>query len=423
MAEQQPLQTEIKNIFTQSPRRLVFSAARQKSEYRRAVAEKKQAGWQVELFTQTQAFHKNLSEEKMLQKAEELLQHSFTQLTAFTGEKEIRLKITKKGGVLKQSVPLAKGAAKAPMQEPSQKMSSGKSENKNTAGARNIKSISNTANGHNRQKNRILQEGTAVAPLVDIGIMTADGRVAAHMQDKYRQINRFLEIVDDALKAMQKAGQMPQTLRVIDFGCGKSYLTFVLYYYLTEIVGINAQITGLDLKKQVVENCSAAAKKYGYSGLAFEVGDIAGYEKGAGADMVVSLHACDTATDHALANAVKWGAGLVFSVPCCQHQLCGQMQSEELALLTRYGIVKERTAALITDAIRANLMAACGYKTQLVEFVGFEHTPKNIMIRAFKTKIPAAQRKKYLDEVKRMCAAFSFEPCLLGLLDEAGKLP
>ena len=261
---------------------------------------------------------------------------------------------------------------------------------------------------HNRQKNHILSEGTPIPPLVDMGVFTKEGKVAAPMQHKYRQINRFLEMIDDTLEGVTQ-------LKVIDFGCGKSYLTFVLYYFLTKIKGIDTQMTGLDLKSDVIANCQQVAKKYGYKGLSFVQGDIGSF--GEQADMVISLHACDTATDYALYHAIKMNAKMIFAVPCCQHELKPQLKNDDLHLLSRYGTVKERLAALMTDSIRANLVAAQGYKTQLMEFVDLAHTPKNLMIRAIKTKMPIKAKNMYLQEVKDLCKAFNLSPTLYNLLE------
>ena len=193
-------------------------------------------------------------------------------------------------------------------------------------------------------------------------------------------------------------------------------LTFILYYYLVELRGMDVRIIGLDLKEEVIRNCSLAARRYGYEGLHFELGDISGYDCPYLVDMVISLHACDTATDYALYHAVRWKAKLIFSVPCCQHELNRQMKGQTLSILTRYGIVKERTAALMTDAVRGNLLTACGYKTQLLEFVDLSHTPKNILIRAVRTVVPRAVRQEARQEVEELKEAFGFRPTLDELL-------
>lgn len=231
---------------------------------------------------------------------------------------------------------------------------------------------------HNRTKNYILREGTPVGFLIDLSLMTKEGRIVKSGYDKYKQINRFLEFVEDV------ADKLPsdREVNVLDFGCGKSYLTFAVYYYLRELRGLDVRITGLDLKEDVIEKCNGLRDKYGYDKLDFICGDVATYEPSGKIDLMMTLHACDTATDYALYNAVRWGAKVILSVPCCQHEVNKQIDSKILQPVMRYGIIKERMSALITDAVRAELLRACGYDVQLLEFIDMEHTPKNILIRA-----------------------------------------
>ncbi len=246
---------------------------------------------------------------------------------------------------------------------------------------------------HNRKKQYILEEGKAVPFLVDLGVMTKDGKVIQAKYDKFRQINRFLEYIEDVLPRLDKSKK--QT--IIDFGCGKSYLTFAMYYYMKELKGYDIRIIGLDLKKEVISHCQELAKKYGYRDLNFLTGDIADYEDVEQVNMVVTLHACDTATDYALYKAVRWNADVILSVPCCQHEANRQIASKEFSGIFKYGIIKERMAALITDGIRANLLERCGYKTQILEFIDLEHTPKNLLIRAVKGEIT----ENHVEELER----------------------
>ena len=231
---------------------------------------------------------------------------------------------------------------------------------------------------HNRKKHYILEEGIPVPFLVDLGVMTKEGRVVNSRYDKYRQINRFLEFIEDILPNLDQDREST----IIDFGCGKSYLTFAMYYYLKELKGYPVRIIGLDLKEDVIEHCSRLGRQYGYEGLSFCHGDIASFEGVEKVDMVVTLHACDLATDYALEKAVNWGARVILSVPCCQHELNGQMENSLLRPVLQYGLIKERMAALYTDAIRAQVLEYRGYRTQILEFIDMEHTPKNILIRA-----------------------------------------
>lgn len=233
---------------------------------------------------------------------------------------------------------------------------------------------------HNRTKKYIIQEGKPVAFMIDLGVMGQDGKIIRTRYDKFRQINRFLEYIEDILPKLDKERE----LTIIDFGCGKSYLIFAMYYYLKELKGYNIRIIGLDLKEDVIEHCNELRTRYGYDKLDFYVGDIATYKDVDKVDMVVTLHACDTATDYALAKAVKWGAEVILSVPCCQHEANRTIKSDILSPVMDYGILKERMAAIVTDAARAKLLTANGYDTQILEFIDMEHTPKNLLIRAVK---------------------------------------
>lgn len=266
-----------------------------------------------------------------------------------------------------------------------------------------------TPMSHNRQKRYILEEGIAVPFLVDLGVMTKEGRVVNSRYDKFRQINRFLEMVEDVLPGLDKGRENT----IIDFGCGKSYLTFAMYYYLRELRGYQVRIIGLDLKEDVIQHCNELAQSYGYEKLKFYTGDIASYEGVRQVDMVVTLHACDTATDYALAKAVYWGAKVILSVPCCQHELNGQIRNEMLSPVLSYGILKERMAALITDGLRAQLLEGVGYETQILEFVDMEHTPKNLLIRGVYTG-----KKKNLEKTRRCIEELHLNPTLARLLEE-----
>lgn len=378
----------IEQIFKAEPTKIVISKPMTKSEkYKKIVVDKKNSFYQFSCYTDKQVFHINEGFETAAKRCEELVCGKYLQVNAWNNEAEIFLLISRKGKCMLK-----------------RKGNSAQSGDNASAKA---------STEHNRAKKYLLEEGNIIAPLVDMGIFTAEGKIVRTMYDKYRQINRFIEIIDDAIREKSF-----EELNIIDFGCGKSYLTFLVYYFLTEVRKIRTNIIGLDLKADVIEKCNRAAEKYGYSNLKFELGDINGYKCPFRVDMVMTLHACDTATDHALYNAIKWDASMIFSVPCCQHELNGQMMSDKLSILARYGIIKERVSSLMTDAIRGNLLEYSGYKTQLLEFVDLEHTPKNILIRAVKrTKASDGIRRKAIAEVRNLCKEFSFVPTLAKLLE------
>lgn len=390
------LNESLDTILAASPQRLVLSKQTSKTQpYRKVTVEKIQKSektgdvyYQIAQYTQKQVFHENCTDRELAGYLQQTMGTQFLQLNAWSDTQEHQILMSKKGTVTykKKVIPHA-----------AQPKASG---------------------SHNRQKNYLLQEGNQIPPLIDMGIFTKEGKIVHSMYDKFRQINRFIELIDDA------AGNVSRDCwHIIDFGCGKSYLTFILYYYFTEIKKQPVEIIGLDLKADVIENCNRTAQNYGYSHLHFELGDINGYQAPFDVDMVVTLHACDTATDYALYNAICWNADMIFSVPCCQHELNGQMHTDTLSLFTRYGIIQERTAALMTDAIRGNLLSCMGYKTQLLEFVDLSHTPKNLLIRAVRQ--PSASKKagsERLAEIHAVMEQFHVQPTLYKLLDEAGRL-
>ena len=372
--------------------KIILSNPAKDAEYKKIVAEKKESGYQLSKYTDTQVFHENTSPSDTLARLCLLTDGHYRQVNGFSDSGEHILLISKKG---KCNYRLKK-------QGSGEKSASGSASHTG----------SSCSLSHNRKKNYILEEGTVIEPLVDMGVFTRDGQVINAKYDKFKQINRFIEILDDEISKRNT-----KQLNVIDFGCGKSYLTFVVYYYLTKIRGMEVKMIGLDLKEDVIRKCNAAAEKYGYDGLHFELGDINGYTAPFDVDMVITLHACDTATDFALFNAIQWKAKMIFSVPCCQHELNAQMKPENLTILSEYGILQERFAAIATDAIRGNLLTWCGYKTQLLEFIDFEHTPKNILIRAVRREIiPQAVMDKAMGEVEGLMKEFAFDPTLYRLL-------
>ena len=327
----------------------------------------------------TKAIHKNYTLEEVLPYVEASLTDGFSQLQIQGQMKDGAVLVSKKG---KQTIKTRPHEALEPVKIQS----------------------------HNRVKQYILKEGIPVPFLVDLGVMNKEGKVHTHSYDKFKQINRFLEFIEDILPSLQK----DREVTILDFGCGKSYLTFAMYYYLKELKGYDVNIIGLDLKEDVIKKCSGLARKYGYEKLHFLQGDIADYEGVNKVDMVVTLHACDKATDYALAKAVEWDAEVILSVPCCQHELNYRIQNDLLEPVLKYGILKERMSALITDGIRAELLESEGYHTQILEFIDMEHTPKNILIRAVKT----GKRKDNQEAIESCENALHITPTLGQLLDE-----
>ena len=297
-----------------------------------------------------QVFHENYDKEQLICKIEDYLQDSFKQMELTATSMQATVLVSKKGKV--------------------------------TIKKKQIQTEKKVDLSHNKAKKYILQEGTLVPFLVDLGVQTKEGKIVRSNYDKFRQINRYLEFIADIMPILPT----DRCINIIDFGCGKSYLTFAMYYYMKILCNRDIQVIGLDLKEKVIEDCNALAVRYGYDKLKFVTGDVSTYTGEGNVDMVVTLHACDTATDYAIEKAVKWGAKVIFTVPCCQHEVNMQIANEELQPLLKYGLIKERMSALITDAIRANLLEELGYQVQVMEFIDMEHTPKNILIRAVKDR-------------------------------------
>ncbi|MDY4095309.1 MAG: SAM-dependent methyltransferase [Lachnospiraceae bacterium] len=324
----------------------------------------------------TQIFHSNLNKEEVTERIIDYLNKDFSQAEFTSGKLWAMVLISKKG--------------KITIKKKKQEMAC------------------QADLSHNKVKNYILPEGVPVPFLVDLGVQTIDGKTVRSRYDKFRQINRYLEFIADIMPILPTE----RRIRIVDFGCGKSYLTFALYYYMKILCKRDIQVVGLDLKEKVIEECNSLAKKYGYENLNFVCGDVVQYQALEAVDMVVTLHACDTATDYALKKAISWGAKVIFTVPCCQHEVNGQIKNELLQPLLKYGLLKERIAALVTDGIRANLLEEQGYQVQIMEFIDMEHTPKNILIRAVRESNP----QKRVTNVGKMAQFLGVENTLQKLL-------
>ena len=332
----------------------------------------------------TKEFHKNLKKEELIRRVLAWMEHDFRQLQLESDNGMGTVLVSKKGKVTVKWKACMNGTGQT------------------------LESLV-----HNRKKRYLLEEGIPVAFLCDLGVMTQEGKIVHAKYDKFRQINRFLEFIDDILPKLPK----DREITILDFGCGKSYLTFAMYYYFRELKKRDVRIIVLDLKDDVIRTCNGLAVKYGYDKLKFYQGDIASYTGESKVDMVVTLHACDTATDFALAKAVAWDAEVILSVPCCQHELNRQIRCDKMAPVMDYGILKERMAALLTDGLRAKLLENAGYETQILEFIDMEHTPKNLLIRAVKKQ----QAKQGLpEELKECMEFFHVHPTLASLLTEKG---
>lgn len=343
--------------------------------------------FQKEEYRNDQVFHENIDRTTTVEYICTLLQEDHKQLDLQCGERSFNVLVSKKG------------------------VSSIREHREE-----NIKKLELS---HNRKKNYILDAGEPIPFLVDLGVQTKEGKIVDKKYKKFRQINRFLEFIRDVLPNLKAAVTEGRPLRIIDFGCGKSYLTFAVYHYLTVMNGLDVEMTGLDLKKDVIRHCSLLAEKYDYENLHFSQGDIQSYEGEERVDMVITLHACDTATDYALGQAVRWGAKIILSVPCCQHELNRQIRNEKMEPLLKYGILKERFSALLTDALRGNLLEQMGYDVQILEFIDLEHTPKNLLIRAVKTPgknyVDEKEKRRYKELCHEMNSHITLEKLISGM--------
>lgn len=353
----------------------------------RPILLKEELWFQETLYIGTKVFHKNYTAEYMQEEIVKNLTDNFKQLQLEHEEIKATVLVSKKGKI---------------------------TINKRTK--RSEDRVVKAELSHNRAKRYIIEDGKKVDFMVDLGVMTKDGRVVKARYDKFKQINRFLEFIEDVLPKLNKNRE----ITIIDFGCGKSYLTFAMYYYLKELNSIDARIIGLDLKEDVIDKCNELSMKYGYEKLNFYKGDIKNYEGVSKVDMVVTLHACDTATDYALNKAVSWGAEVILSVPCCQHELNAQIKNDILEPVLRYGLIKERLSALITDALRADILEGAGYYVQILEFIDMEHTPKNILIRAVKNdkKSDLASINENIQKYESLREFLNVNPKLEQLLKE-----
>ena len=334
----------------------------------RPFIEKNRLMFQREEYANNQVFHENMNKETAVEQICTFLEKDYKQLDLLCEQSSFSALVSKKG----------KSTIK---------------ENKNQI----AKKIDLS---HNRKKRYILDTDEVIPFLVDLGVQTKEGKIVDKKYKKYKQINRFLEFVKDVLPELPK----DRPVKIIDFGCGKSYLTFAVYYYLHIMNGRDVEMIGLDLKKDVIAHCNRMAEKYEYTSLHFLEGDISTYDGADSADMVITLHACDVATDFALDKAVHWNAKVILSVPCCQHELNAQIENDMLEPLLKYGILKERFAALLTDALRANLLEQNGYEVQILEFIDMEHTPKNLLIRAVKRGEKADKKQEKLENsYKTLC--------------------
>ena len=279
-----------------------------------------------------------------------------------------------------------------------------------------------TSNGHNKKKQYILNEGDKIDFLIELGLMSVEGKILKSSYNKFKQINKYLEFIDDVIEELKTKKLITNHINVLDFGCGKSYLTFALYYYLKNYrKDLTFSIVGLDLKKDVIEFCNKLAKKLNYENLEFLNGNIKDYDKSKEVDLVFSLHACNNATDYSLEKALSLNAKAILAVPCCHHEFFEKIQKNKnsefhntLKIMVDNGVVLDKFATLATDSFRSLSLELCGYKTKMIEFIDMEHTPKNILIKAIKSK--SSDLKEKLVEYNKLKEFLGIKPLLEDLI-------
>ena len=375
-------------MFGESVYKIVLSKPRKSLDgHKRVDIVKNGSMYQACMYGEKKVTHKNMGFEEANEFVKKNFINRFMQFNAWDENLEYESKISKKGKVI--------SARRIPKNPPKKPVFAG--------------------DGFNRQKNHMIMEGDPVPALVDMGVFTEDFKLVSSKRDKFVQINRFLEIIDDELPGSN------QQVKIIDFGCGKSYLTFLMHHYFTKIRGLDAEICGLDGDADLIKKCQEAAKKHGYQNLFFNAADMRQLEsppiKSFGStenlNIAVSLHACDVATDYAIRSAVEWGSDLIFTAPCCQHELAKQFTPKNLTIFADYGIIRERFSSIATDLVRAKFLESAGYKVQIIEFAGFVHTEKNLLIRAKKTGMKSAAA---LPDIEKLCDEFGFAPSLLNIV-------
>ena len=279
-----------------------------------------------------------------------------------------------------------------------------------------------TSNEHNKKKQYILNEGDKIDFLIELGLMSIEGKILKSSFNKFKQINKYLEFIDDVIEELKAKKLITNHINVLDFGCGKSYLTFALYYYLKNYrKDLTFSIVGLDLKKDVIEFCNKLAKKLNYENLEFLNGNIKDYDKSKEVDLVFSLHACNNATDYSLEKALSLDAKAILAVPCCHHEFFEKIQKNKnsefyntLKIMADNGVVLDKFATLATDSFRSLSLELCGYKTKMIEFIDMEHTPKNILIKAIKSK--SSNLKEKLTEYNKLKEFLGIKPLLEDLI-------